>query len=252
MWSAGNERRGLNVAEVYLSGTEVAVADGAGALWRCEAASTAAAVDVLAERLNATSSKRVRVWLSAELCRPVRLPAVAGELSRKERRRLAEIAAVAQSGLAPPCRVSIDPGEAAEEGVAVVVQESVLAEIERGLLAAGRRPSSVKPWWTHVLEVAMRARPALRALGVSEGKATTILTGNGRHFSAARTVCPVESFEAGEAAFARSLVAGMIPEHDALAVRLDWAAEGDVAGQRAFATHDLVFGAWTLRQEGTP
>ncbi len=238
------------MTDIYLSDTEVALQDDAGALWRDAAGSTSQAIAALASRLESTAPRRVRVWLGAALCRPVFLAPLAGGLSRRERLHVMEQDAIARSGLAPPCRVSIDVADPAGGVLAVVVQDDFLSAIDRALADRGLRAFSIQPWWAHVLDEALRARPALRALGVSEGTAMTILTGDGRQFSGAHAVCPVESAEAGAAAFARSLIAGMIPDVDALAVRLDWSSATPGARRRAFPDSDLTFGAWTVSDEG--
>ena len=247
VWSAGSDRRKTGLADVYLSEREVAVVNAAGALWRHDADSLAVALEALGSHLHEVAPKRVRVWLGAALCRPVRIAPIVGGVSRKERARLAEMAAITQSGLKAPCRVSIDTADAFEDGVATVVEEAVLAALDRTLAAAQLSASSIQPWWAHVLASALRAQPALRAPGVSEGKAMTILVGEGRRFSSAHALCPVESPEAGSAAFARTLISGMIPEDDALAVRLDWMAV-DAPDARGFGDGDVVFGPWITRQ----
>ena len=235
--------------DIYLSNGEVAAVDASGALWRHQAVSTAAALEALGAQLLERPAKRVRVWLGAARCRPVRVAPVSGNLSRKERLRLMEMTAVAQSGLTPPCRVSIDAPytAAAAAAVAVVVEETVPTAIERTVAAAGRRVTSIQPWWAHVLASALSVRPTLRALSVSDGGATTILVGQGQRFSSAGTFYPVDGVEAASAAFARTLISAVIPEDEALAVRLDWAAAGEPA-EPAFSQVGVVFGSWAMRQ----
>ncbi len=238
------------MTDIYLSDTEVALQDDAGALWRDAAGSTPQAIAALASRLESMASRRVRVWLGAALCRPVCLAPLAGGLSRREGLHVMEQDAIARSGLVPPCRVSIDVADPAGDVLTVVVQDDVLSAVDRALASHGLRAISIRPWWAQVLAEALRARPALRALGVSEGTAMTILTGDGRQFSGAHAVCPLESAEAGAAAFARSLIAGMIPDADALGVRLDWSLQNSDARRRAFPDADFAFGAWTVLEEG--
>ena len=233
--------------DAWLSDGEVALVDASGAFWRHEAGSMAGALEALGAHLRAAPAGRVRVWLGAALCRPVRIAPVAGELSRTERVRLAEQAAIEQSGLTPPCRVTIDGTDAAHEAIAIVVEESVLAAIERVLGAAGRRARTVQPWWAHLLAAALRERPTLRALGVFEGGAMTILVGEGQRFSSAHALCPVADSEAASAAFARTTISAMIPQDDALSIRLDWTAEG----APAFGARDVAFGPWALKQGAT-
>jgi hypothetical protein len=249
VWSAGNSRRRAGITDVYVSDGEVVVVDGTGVLWRHGAGATSGGLEALAGHLREGSATRVRVWLGATLCRPVRIAPIAGEMSRKERARLAEMAAVEHGGLAPPCRVSLDAPDATGEVVAIVVEEAVLAEIHHMLDAARRRAISIQPWWAHVLANALRAKPGLRALGVSEGDVTTVLVGQGRRFSSAHALRPVADAAAASAVFARTLISAMIPEDASLMVRLDWsAAAADVSGTRALALRDVAFGPWTVQQ----
>jgi hypothetical protein len=126
----------------------------------------------------------------------------------------------AECGLAPPCRIRVE--RARGEALAVAVEEETLEAIDGALAAAGVRAVSIRPWWAHVLADALRKTPSLRALTVWEGRALTILTGEGEGFASAQTMFPVDRLEVASAAVARALVSSMIPSEDALALWLDW------------------------------
>lgn len=244
MSSVGSKR---GAADVYVSEGEVALVSAAGALWRHEGGTLAAGLAALADRLREEgTARRSRIWLGGALCRPVRLAPIAGARTRAEQLRLTELAAVNQSGLSAPCRVSIDGAGGSGDVVAIVVEERVLAAIEQALASTRSRAASIRPWWAEALGAALKANPALRALGVWEGRALTFLTGEGRHFASAQTLYPVESAESATAGFARALVSGTISQDDALAVALDWsAAPGD--GQDVPETEGAVFTPWVSR-----
>lgn len=232
MWSARSNRRGAGagVTDVYLSDREVALVDGAGEAWRHEAATLAAGLAALVERVAANRPpRRVRVWLGASVCRPVRIAAVAGARSRMERVRLANAVAVSESGLAPPCRVQIDAAGRDGAAIAVVVEEGVLVAIERAFAPFKSSVRSIRPWWNEALSDALASTAGLRLLGVFEGHALTILTGDGRGIDTVQTLYPVHDAEAASAAIARKLVSAMIPPDDALAVSLDWTVEPGAA-----------------------
>ena len=248
MWSAGSERRKAGRSDIYLSDCEVAVVNAEGALWHVEAESTVTALQALASHLQEATPKRVRVWLGAALCRAVRITPVSGEVSRRERVRVAETAAVRSSGLSPPCRVELDVAGTDGETLAVVVEEAVLTSIEQTLRESGLRAGAIQPWWAYVLRLTLNARPTLRALAVIEHKATTILVGEQRRFSSVQVLWPTESADAVSSAFTRSLISGMIPQDDALGIRLDWTT-ADEKDAHAFVESDALFGNWA-RIEG--
>jgi len=250
VWSAGSD--GGNRADIYLSNSDVALVNAAEMLWRHECGTLAIGLELLEARLREEGAPRhVRIWLGAALCRPVRLRTIAGVRSRKESLQLAEMSAVAQSGLTQPCRVTIDVTNGSDDAVAVVVEQGVLTAIERVLAAVRVRASNIKPWWAEALAAALRSNPSLRALGIWEGQALTLLMGESRGFSAARALYPVESAEAASAAFARTLVSAMIAPGDALAVSLDWAAATPAADCMP-PDEDAVFTSWIRRLGEAP
>ncbi len=249
MWSGGNRKNDMRdgVADVYLSDGDVAMTDAAGLLWRHDGGPLAAGLAALVEQMSGQGAPRgARIWLGASLCRPVRIPAIAGARSRKERLHLAELVAVADSGLTPPCRVSVDAASGADDAVAVVVEEGVLSAIDRALESVKLRASSIRPWWAEALAAALRANPALRAFGVFEGRALTFLIGEGYGFAAAQTLYPVQGVESASAAFARTLVSAMISPDDALAVSLDWAVAPEIA-DGVPVTEAAMFTPWVRR-----
>lgn len=233
-------------AEVYLSQREVAVVAADGAMWRQDADTLERVLGVLVEHLRAPGTPRtLRIWLSADLCRPVRMAPIAGTRSRQERARVAQLTAVAESRLTPPCRVLLDAGGG--DDLAVVVEETTLAAIEQALSAVRRRAASIRPWWAEALASALRANASLRAFGAWEGGALTMLVGEGRTFSAAQTLYPVDGADAAAAAFARAQVSAMVAPDDALAVTLDWSLAPDLDARRADDTAIAVFTPWVRR-----
>lgn len=244
MLSVGNKR---SAADVYLSEREVSMVSVSGSLWRHEDGALAACLAALVDRLREDDGSRgLRIWLGAALCRPVRLAPIAGARTRSERLKLAELAAVTQSGLQAPCRVSIDGAGGSDDAVAVVVEERVLSAIEQALASVKSRAASIQPWWAQALGAALKSNPTLRALGVWEGRALTFMTGDGRHVASAQTLYPVETAESASAAFARALVSGMISPDDALAVALDWSSSPD-ASQGLQEDKGAVFTPWVRR-----
>jgi hypothetical protein len=236
---------------IYLSNTDVAIVNTAGTLWRHEGDTLTASLAALVARLREEGPPRqLRVWLGGSLCRPVRVAPVTGARSRKERLQLAELTAVSQSGLRPPCRVSVDVENGGDGVVAVVVEEGVLSAIEHALDAVNQRARSIRPWWAHALAAALRTDPALRAFGVLEGRALTFLIGEGRGFSSAQTLYPVGSVESASAAFARTLVSAMISPEDAVAVSLDWSKAATPAVGIP-TDEDAVFTPWVGRLGAT-
>ena len=244
MSSVGNKR---SVVDVYVSEGEVSMVSASSSLWRHDGGTLAAGLAALVDRLREDGgSRRVRIWLGAAWCRPVRLAPIVGARTRSERLKLAELAAVTQSGLLAPCRVAIDGAGGADDAVAVVVEERALTAIEQALASAQSRAVSIQPWWAQALGAALKANPALRALSVWEGRALTIMTGEGRHFASAQSLYPVETAESASAAFARALVSGMISPDDALAIALDWSSSPD-ASQGLQEDKGAVFTPWVRR-----
>ena len=246
MWSAGSSRGAA--ADVYLSRREVAVVGADGVLWRREAETLELGLGSLVEHLRTLGSPRaVRVWLGADLCRPVRVVPIPGARTRQERWRVAQSKAVVESRLTPPCRVAVDAGAASGEDLAVVVEESCLAAIEGALGSIRTRAASIRPWWAEALASALRANASLRAFGAWEGSALTTLVGEGRSFSSAQTLYPVESGEAAAAAFARTQVSAMVAPEDALAITLDWASGPEPDARSDGDAAVAVFTPWVRR-----
>ncbi len=244
MSSAGSR---LDAADVYVSEGDVAMASGSHPLWRHEGGTLDAGLAALVDRLREDGgARRLRIWLGAALCRPARLAPIAGARTRSERLKLAELSAIAQTGLQPPCRVSIEGAGGADDAVAVVVGEGVLTAIEEALASAKSRAARIQPWWAHVLDAALRSDPTIRALCVWEGHALTFMTGEGRRFISAQTLYPVDAVESASAAFARALVSGMISPDDALAVALDWST-GPVSSPMWPEDESVVFAPWVRR-----
>ena len=235
------------MADIYLSNCDVSLVNATDALWRHGGDTLAAGLAALVAHLREEGTvHHPRIWLGASLCRPVRVAPVAGVRSRKERLQLAELTAVGQSGLTPPCRVAVDVATGTEDAVAVVVEEGVLEAIDRALASVHLRARSVRPWWGEALVAALQSNPCLQALAIWEGRALTLLVGEGRGFSAAQTLYPVESAESASAAFARTLVAAMIAPEDALAVALDWGSAVPLAPGLP-ADEGPVFAPWVAR-----
>ncbi len=246
MWSAGSSRGAA--ADVYLSRREVAVVDADGVLWRRDGETLEFGLGSLVEHLRTLGSPRsVRVWLGADLCRPVRVVPVSGVRTRQERWQVVQSKAVAESRLTPPCRVVIDADTPSGEDMAVVVEEDCLAAIESALGAIRTCAVSIRPWWAEALASALRANASLRAFGVWEGRALTTLVGEGRAFSSAQTLYPVESGEAAAAAFARTQVSAMVAPEDALAVTLDWASGPELGARSDGDAAVDVFTPWVRR-----
>ena len=246
MWSAGNSRGA--VADVYLSRREVALVDADHALWRREAGTLELGLGSLVEHLRTAGSPRaLRVWLGADLCRPVRMEPIAGARTRRERWQAAQLKAVAESRLTPPCRVAIDAGGGRGEDLAVVVEERCLAAIASALGSVRTRAASIRPWWGEALACALRANVSLRAFGVWEGGALTTLVGEDGSFSSAQTLYPVESGDAAAAAFARTQVSAMVASEDALAITFDWASSPELAPRSNGDAAVAVFTPWVRR-----
>ena len=222
--------------------------DADGVLWRQDSEALELGLGSLVEHLRTLGSPRsVRVWLGADLCRPVRMMPVSGARTRQERWQVAQSKAVAESRLTPPCRVAIDADATGGEGLAVVVEESCLAAIASALGSIRTRAASIRPWWAEALASALRANASLRAFGVWEGRALTTLVGEGRAFSSAQTLCPVESGEAAAAAFARTQVSAMVAPEDALAITLDWASSPELDARSDGDAAVAVFTPWVRR-----
>lgn len=246
MWSVGGSKG--RTVDVYLSRREVAAVDADGALWRWDGDTLDLALGALGERLRATGRPRsVRMWLGADLCRPVHVELIAGTRSRQERLQVAHLTAVAESRLAAPCRVDIDANANGGDDLAVVVEESTLRAIEDALSAVRTRAVSIRPWWAEAMASALRANASLRAFGVWEGRALTTLVGGGRRFSSAQTLYPVDTVEAAAASFARTQVSAMVAPEDAFAVALDWSSSTELDVRPLGNATDAVFTPWVRR-----
>ena len=243
MSSAGSRREMTDAINVYLSRGDVVAADPSGEIWRYTGGSLEQQLDALVERLDATSSTRtLRLWLSGALCRPVLVPPIAGAASQAERDTLVDTIAVRESGLVAPCRVAIGHRRRGAEDVAVVIEAGALFAVERRFASARIRALSIRPWWDHALEHALRIDSTLNAFATWEGDALTILTGADHGFSSARTVHPVCDADAASAAFARALVSSLVSPQRALAVRLDWTSVlplAELSPQWAGTTFDM-------------
>jgi hypothetical protein len=249
VWSAGNRRAAR--LDIHVSRHGVVLDRGPDAArWFHRESVLETALQMLTQELAGSDKPgHAAVWLSASLCRPVRVPAIDGAASASERERIAQTVALAESGLVPPCRVIVDSAGGQGETVAIVVEARVLDAIERAMKACRVRIVSIRPWWAEVLSGVLDARSDMQSLAVWEDDTLLTMTGARGEFSAVQVLHPVSDEGAAAGAFARSLVSSMVPTDSALGVTLDWQVEPSVPAQ-AWATR-LPF-AWAVRRLGDP
>jgi hypothetical protein len=246
--SAGSDRR--RAVDVYLARDAVATLGTDGVLWHGRCGSAADGMQVVGAQLRgAGSPKALRVWLSGALCRPVRLAAIAGKLTRAECLQLWESAARTASGLEGSCSVMFDAGRDGESVVAVVVEEATLEAIADASRSLRARIASIRPWWAEAQAAALRANAGLRAFAAWEGAALTMLVGDGSNIISAQTMYPIDDVDAATAAFARGQVSAMVSSAEAAAIALDWSpADPGVAGSDG--GNAWVFAPWATPLEG--
>jgi hypothetical protein len=243
--SACSKRR---VTDVYLSTHEVAMVVAEQSLWHQDVADCEEGLAALVQQLiDLGAPRKINFWLSASLCRPVKIASVTGILSYQERRLLAESTAIAGSGLTAPCRVWLNNAVATETGPAVVVEEAVLTSIKKASSSVGARAVSIRPWWARALDAALAANPVLSSLGIWEAKTLTVLTGSGDAFSSAQTFTQVGSVELASAAFSRALISAMVAPDDALVLQLDLRASTSRGMRDPLPFGDLPFLQWAVR-----
>jgi len=215
--------------DVYVDRRYVAMrVNGREPAWGAGVSDLAGAIEALVRRRSGLRRDPARVWLGGSLARPFLAPGAAGLRSAAERERVALACANAQTGLAGPCRLWLESGKGATMGVAIAQAE--LAAVESGLREAELRPASLTPWWAEALRAAVRTRSGLRALGVFEGDALTVLVGDDAGFSQATTLVPVAP-DAARATWRRSLFSAGLAEGEAVYASL--CTEGAGAGAPA-------------------
>ena len=226
---AGNSMKAHSTrssADVYLGSREVALQWDDETLWSHATADVSDALFHLGSEIGRAANDdgrritKLRIWLSASLCRPVRLPPIGGKLSSSELRRASEASAVAQSGMSGPCEVWLDAPDSTGR-LAVVVDQTVLEALDAMAKDLRARISSIRPFWAEALRVALLDRPAMEALAVWEGGALTLLAGAGELISVARSTMSVNDAEGANAAFLRTTIAEGIATDGSLAIAMN-------------------------------
>jgi hypothetical protein len=218
-------------ADVYLGSREVALQRDDGTLWSHAAADVSDALLHLASEIGRAANEddkritKLRIWLSASLCRPVRLPPIGGKLSSNEFRRASEASAIAQSGMSGPCEVWLDAPDSTGR-LAVVVDQTVLDALDAMAKDLRTRISSIRPFWAEALRVALVDQPAMEALAVWEGGTLTLLAGAGEAISVARSTTAVQDAESANAAFLRTTIAEGIATDVSLAIGMNLGVVG--------------------------
>ena len=158
------------LAEVYLSSSCIGLASGRVGSTRW--IDTDGLVDGIAHLVDALtngplrSCGRVRIWLGAELARPLVLSSTSGARTREEAKALATMQAPGVTGLEGPFRVWANAWRRSRGGLAVVMPngawtallgaiDQVRAERARALnkdAARSLKLVSVRPWWNQVID----------------------------------------------------------------------------------------------------
>ena len=260
MWSVGNKFRGRRApsSAMSISSLHRVAIDQAGCEpWTASVSefgdAFARLTDELGQRsgneVGAARIKTLRVWIGGALCKPVRLMPVAAQLRGGERRRVAEAAAIAQAGLTPPCRVWVDTTAAADNDVAVVIEQVVLDGLASLESSLGVHLDAISPWWGEVLRHALVDRPGLQALGVLDDGAFTLLGGSGDKFSVARTTSSVRDAQSANAILLRVGMSEDIDPAQSLGLGLDFEAPPVSANAAIAGLSELAFARWVRALE---
>lgn len=220
MWSVGTKAH-----DVYLGSRAAAVCTGDEALLSHAATDFEEALAVLSSWLQeAPARRKLRVWLSGGLCRPLIVPSVPGIRGELELQRMASALAPQHTGLMGPCRVWVDTARGDVSRVAAAMQESRLEQLLALLNATGRHSVvSIRPWWADMLRAALKRDPELRALATQDCDSLTVLVGevgkNGT-FALVTTLAPVVDRDTADSALARLLLSSDVEQGQEVVGRL--------------------------------
>jgi hypothetical protein len=176
------------------------------------AAETVDGVDASLEALTAwlkdAAPKRMNLWLSGTLCRPMLLKPVEGLKTHAEWLRVAESMVALQTGLAEPCEVWVERRAPGAAPMAAAISKAMLARL---LEVAGRSTSRCRvvrigPWWAEPLRASLGASRAPKALAVRDCDSLTLLTGQAQEFESVALYAPVSDEAAAQSALSRALM----------------------------------------------
>lgn len=236
MWWAGS-----GLTHVYIGSQQWATQEhGAAPHWRASP-DWNTAVDHLCRAMTALNGRRrMAVWLSGDLCRPMMLPERADLASFSECQALANAVASARTGIAGPCQVWLDTSS--HHSPAVAVSAALLAAVTQGLGKVAR-VESIRPWWAVALEHALKVKPKARAVGILEARSLTALGGDDGRFDWATSAAPLEGAADGRAAWNRTLIHHDVDKNGAICFGLLGPASSEPAARSMppFGISDIAF-----------
>ncbi len=184
------------LAEVYFSETCIGLRRGLGdtATWidaKGLEEGAAHLVDALTSG-DLRSCGRIRVWLGAELARPLILSSGSGARTREEAKALATMQAPDVTGIDGPVRIWANAWRKGHGGLAVIMPDAAWATLHDAIdrVCAGRTGAlhkdtarslklvSVRPWWNQVMDVVIEDSAKERAaMGWSLAEAGGVVHG---------------------------------------------------------------------------
>lgn len=202
---------GTELVDVHLDAGHLLIVDAGGSVLPSAHGSAAEALGALGAW--ASSQRRgavLRLWLGGSVCRPFLAPPVGGLRGQAEWRRAVSAVVHAATGIASPCMVWLDAAKKGKPRAGAAIESAFVDSTIKEMASRGVHLSTMRPWWSDVLRVALERRPALEALAVRDGNTLTWLAGAGGSFSALRSFDRVSDDASAEALIGRAALSANI------------------------------------------
>lgn len=218
MWWAGSKP-----CDVYVGTRAFAACHGPDILATETADGIEASLDTLRHWLAESAPKRLNLWLSGGLCRPMLMAPVDGLKTRAEWLRVAESMVPAHTGLVEPCDVWLENrGRTTGRRVAAAVPKALLASLQDTMQRMKSRPriARIAPWWCEPLRGAAGGASPTKALAVRDCDSLTLLTGQAQAWASVALYAPVLDDAAAQSTLYRALMNVDAAPGEALVARL--------------------------------
>jgi hypothetical protein len=214
--------------DVYLGTRAFAACRGQNVLAAQATASLEESIDRWAGWLGEEAApRRLNLWLSGSLCRPMLLQPVQGLKTADEWQRVAQAIVASHTGLTAPCEVWVERRRGPQARMAAAVERTVLQRLLDTMQHANRgraRATRIAPWWVEPLRASVAAaQKAPKALAVRDCDSLVVLAGQGSEFESAALYTPLLDDTAAQSTLARAWLSAGVDPSAAQVARLNLA-----------------------------
>lgn len=145
----------------------------------------------------------VRIWLSGAIARPFVIEWPDGLKGSEERLRLAKSMVAVATGLETPCAVWLSERAGSTPSLAVALDAQLPDTLSQAAARQGLVASSIRPWWSKVLQLEVQQSSQLDLLVVEDEDSLTVLGSQSNRWILADSYVPASLGQHCEALIAR-------------------------------------------------